>query len=171
MGWIPSNDVVDKATFGFNFDSNTNQLSGSYHDPRGELLLSNGGTGAIVDVAFKGAGVLHKCTASDPACVSAPPSKGGCSVGEPEYTSQNPALPGSGLVFLLICDLDGNGVANPDLDSIFLTVDTGPYTGYRNQGNPSGATSVKEAPAASIASTARMGNSAAIRVGTSDRKA
>ena len=145
MGWIPSNDVVDKATFGFSFDAGTSTLSGSYHDPRGTLLAENGGTGGIVDVAFKGTGVMHDCTgATDPACKSAPPSKGGCIGGVAQYTSQNPVLPGGGQVDLTLCDLDGNGVAGTgEEDFILIIVLDGPYTGYRNQGNPSGDITVK----------------------------
>jgi hypothetical protein len=134
MGWIRSNDGVDKATFGFVLDGTTSTLSGSYHDPHGTLE-----TGQIVEVAFKGSGVVRPCKAADPACVKAPPAKGGCLAGEPQYESQNPKIPGSGMFFLLICDLDGNGASmEGGGDVVLVTVDTGPYTGYRNTGNPQG---------------------------------
>ena len=136
MGWIQSNDGVDKATFGFVFDGTTSTLSGSYHDPQG--TTANG----VVDVAFKGTGVLRPCKAGDPACVNAPPAKGGCLTGELPYQSQNPKIPGDGLFLLLVCDLDGTG--GPGADFILLTVDTGPYTGYRNLGNPQGNITVKQ---------------------------
>ena len=137
MGWIPSTDGVDKATFGFVFDGTTSTLSGSYHDPQGQTATG------VVDVAFKGTGVLRPCKAGDPACVNAPPAKGGCLVGVPNYESQNPKFPGRGMFFLLVCDLDGNG-ASMDGDLIFLQVDTGPYAGYTNMGNPQGNITVKQ---------------------------
>ena len=137
MGWIPSALVpTDKATFGFVFDGTTSTLSGSYHDPQGQTASG------VVDVAFKGTGVLRPCKAGDPACGHAPPTKGGCLAGELPYQSQNPKFPGDGLFFLLVCDLDGNG-PGVDGDFVFLTVDTGPYTGYRNLGNPQGNITVR----------------------------
>jgi hypothetical protein len=135
MGWILSNDGVDKSTFGFVFDGTTNTLSGSYHDPQGTTMLG------VVDVAFKGTGIVRPCKAADPACVKAPPAKGGCLVGEPQYESQNPKIPGSGMFFLLVCDIDGTG--GPGTDFIFLTVDTGPYRGHMNTGNPQGNITVR----------------------------
>lgn len=141
-GSIPSNDPTAKATFGFSFDAPldapTSTFSGSYHDPQGVVSLLG-----VVDVAFKGTGQLHKCTPSDPLCATAPPAKGGCIAGEPSYQSQNPAIPGGGTVFLFLCDLDGGGVTGDGTDSIFLQVETGPYTGYTNSGNPSGNITVK----------------------------
>jgi hypothetical protein len=143
MGWIPSTDGVDKATFGFVFDSTTTStttsttLSGSYHDPQGAT------TSGVVDVAFKGTGVVRPCKAGDPACTRAPANaKGGCLTGEPSYTSQNPKIPGGGMFFLLVCDLDGTGGAG--LDFIFIQVDSGPYMGYTNLGDPQGNITVKD---------------------------
>ena len=138
MGWIPSALVpTDKATFGFVFDGTTSTLSGSYHDPQGTTTMFG-----VVDVAFKGTGVMRPCKAGDPACVNAPPAKGGCLLGELQYDSQNPKIPGSGFFFLLVCDADGNG-PSVNGDFVLLTVDTGPYTGYRNTGNPQGNITVK----------------------------
>ena len=143
MGWIPSAlDPTDKATFGFSFDVSSNgttsALSGSYHDPQGQTAAG------VADVAFKGTGQLHKCTATDPLCVSAPPSKGQCLAGHPAYESQNSGLPGSGTFVLFVCDSDGNGIATGDgLDLIQIDVDSGPYTGYHNEGNPQGNITVK----------------------------
>ena len=140
MGWIPSSLAPgDKATFGFTFDSTTNTFSGSYHDPQGRLA-----NGAVVSVDFKGTGKLSPCS-TDPRCQAlAPPSKGGCTIGVPDYQSQNPKLPGSGSVSLLLCDLDGNGRADGSgSDFIAIAIDDGPYTGYRNQGNPQGEITVR----------------------------
>ena len=137
MGWIQSNDMVDKATFGFVLDGTTSTLSGSYHDPQGQT------TSGVVDVAFKGTGVLRPCKAGDPMCVHAPANtKGGCLAGEPTYESQNPKIPGDGMFFLLVCDLDGTGGTGADLISV--AVDTGPYAGYRNDGTPRGNITVKQ---------------------------
>jgi hypothetical protein len=137
MGWIPSNDVVDKATFGFSFDGTTQTFSGSYHDPHGIT-----DTGLNVDVSFKGTGKLNPCS-TDARCQQLkPPSKGGCLAGEPPYQSQNRAIPGDGIVFLYICDLDGSGTADAG-DSIVIIVETGPYAGYRNEGNPQGNITVR----------------------------
>ena len=138
MGWIPSNDGVDKATFGFTFDDTTSTLSGSYHDPQG-MTAAHG----VVDVAFKGTGVIQPCKVSDAACGHAPANiKGACAEGDPSYESQNPKLPGSGTLHLQVCDVDGNGAANPG-DFISITVSTGPYTGYHNQGDPQGNITVR----------------------------
>ncbi len=143
MGWIPSNDPTSKATFGFSYDGTTTTFSGSYHDPRGQILdVLGGSVQTTADVDFKGTGKMRPCTPSDPACRTAPAAKGGCLVGEPAYQSQNRLRPGSGTFFLLVCDLDGNGLT-AEADSIFLAVDSGPYTGYRNEGNPSGNITVK----------------------------
>jgi hypothetical protein len=142
-GTLPSNDATRKASFGFTFDGTTSSFSGSYHDPRGQILdLGNGTVLATVDVDLKGTGRLHPCTPSDPACAGAPPVKGGCVVGEPAYQSQNRLFPGGGIMFLLVCDGDGVN-STVDDDSIMIDVETGPYTGYQNQGNPSGNTTVK----------------------------
>ncbi len=155
MGWIQSSNApvdpnctdpttqfcTDKAVFGFKFDGTTSTLSGSYHDPQGSTDQFG-----VVDVAFKGTGVLNPCKAGDPLCVNAPAdTKGGCLAGEPQYQSQNPKIRGGGDFFLLLCDLDGDGTAGTaGTDFIFLTVDTGPYTGYRNLGNPQGNITVKQ---------------------------
>jgi hypothetical protein len=138
MGWIQSTDLVDKATFGFVFEGDTSTLSGSYHDPNGRTALGT------VDVAFKGTGVVRPCKAGDPPCAKAPATvKGGCVAGEPSYTSQNPNIPGDGLFFLLVCDLDGTGGAGAGADFIFISVDTGPYAPYTNFGTPSGNITVR----------------------------
>jgi hypothetical protein len=148
-GWIPSNDPTQRATLGFSFTSSatspdTTTFSGSYHDPRGQVLDPLGGGAVVVDVDFKGTGRLHPCTPSDPRCATAPLAKGGCLLGDPTYLSQNPRLPGGGTFFVVVCDLDGNGVAGVEgEDSIDLFVDSGPYTGYVNTGNPSGNITVK----------------------------
>jgi hypothetical protein len=140
-GWLPSNDATQKATFGFSYDGSTSSLSGSYHDPRGQVTDPlDGSVLGIVDVDLKGTGRLHPCTPSD--CRAAPPTKGGCVFGEPAYQSQNRRLPGSGVMFLEVCDGDGVD-ATVDDDFVLLIVETGPYTGYRNQGQPSGNTSVR----------------------------
>jgi hypothetical protein len=47
------------------------------------------------------------------------------------------------MFFLNVCDLDGNGVANEG-DSILIQVDSGPYMGYANSGNPHGNITVKQ---------------------------
>jgi hypothetical protein len=141
MGFIPSALVPgDKASFGFIFDGSTNTLSGSYHDPHGQVAA-----GQQVDVAFKGTGVMRQCTTGDPACVKAPPvGKGGaCLVGDPAYQSQNPAIPDTldpalQRFFLLVCDLGGTGNPQTDIDFIAIQVETGPYAGYANTGFPSG---------------------------------
>jgi hypothetical protein len=132
MGWIPSQlSPGDKATFGFTFDDTTSTFSGSYHDPQGMTVAG------VVDVAFKGTGKLNPCSA-DPRCQrTAPPSKGGCLTGEPTYQSQNPKVPGSGTLLLIVCDGDSNGdVTLEGGDSILVQVDTGPYMGYTNQCDP-----------------------------------
>jgi hypothetical protein len=65
--------------------------------------------GGVVDVAFKGTGKMNPCSA-DPRCQrTTPPSKGGCLTGEPTYQSQNPKVPGSGTLLLIVCDGDSNG--------------------------------------------------------------
>ena len=146
MGWIPSSLAPgDKATFGFSFDgptidSPTGTLSGSYHDPQGRLA-----SGAVVSVDLKGTGKLSPCS-TDPRCQTlAPPSKGGCVAGEPDYQSQNQKVPGGGFLFLLLCDVDGDGQTDgTGSDFIFIQVDTGPYTGYRNFGNPQGEITVRQ---------------------------
>ena len=123
MGWIPSSAVpTDKATFGFVFDATTSTLSGSYHDPDGQIA------GLIVEVAFKGTGVMKP--------KPPPPDLGdyGCVGGNPSYDSQNRNLPGSGTFILLVCDLDHFMKPNPTQDVIFITVDAGPYFGYQNSG-------------------------------------
>ncbi len=139
MGWIPSAGVpTDKATFGFSFESTsdgtTSTLSGSYHDPNGPTATG------VVDVAFKGTGVLRRCDRSDPTCQSAPATtRGGCVGGAPPYESQNPRLPGGGNFSVVLCDLDGNGQATGDgSDFLLIEVLSGPYTGYHNFGNPQG---------------------------------
>src|SRR3954454_2315153 len=135
MGWIPSAlSPTDKATFGFSFDATTQTLSGSYHDPQGLTDLHG-----VVEVAFKGTGKVNPCS-TDVRCQQlGPPSKGGCLLGEVPYESQNPKIPGSGLVFLVICDADGNGQADVGgTDAIFVQVDTGPYMGYVKTGNVQG---------------------------------
>jgi hypothetical protein len=61
-----------------------------------------------------------------------------------EYQSQNRALPGDGMFFLFVCDLDGNGaVSTSGEDLIAIFVVNGPYTGYSNTGNPQGNITVK----------------------------
>ena len=139
MGWIPSAlSPGDKATFGFSYDGTTMRFSGSYHDPQGMTAAG------VADVAFKGTGKLNPCS-TDPRCQQVgPPAKGGCLAGEPTYESQNPKIAGSGFVFMILCDADGNGeVTVEGGDSIFLHVDTGPYEGYTNSGNPHGNITVK----------------------------
>ena len=45
---------------------------------------------------------------------------------------------------MFLCDADGNGEVTVDGgDTIFLQVDTGPYAGYTNSGNPQGNITVK----------------------------
>jgi hypothetical protein len=130
-GSIPSQlaPMTDKATFGFNIDADTGTWSGSYHDPQG---ITDAG---VADVRFKGTGKAQPCSA-DPRCVKlAPPAKGGCISTEAPYQSQNPKVPGSGTVFWVVCDMDGD--AQPDVDGtdmILVQVDTGPYMGYANTG-------------------------------------
>ena len=90
MGAIPSLlDPTDKATFGFVYDGTTMTFSGSYHDRQGQTAFG------VVDVAFKGTGVMRPCTAGEPVCARAPAlgQKGGCLFGSPSYTSQNPNIP------------------------------------------------------------------------------
>ena len=79
MGWIPSMlGPTDKATFGFVFDGTTVTFSGSYHDSHGQTALG------VVDVAFKGTGVMRPYKAGEPACAKAPATtKGGCLFGSP----------------------------------------------------------------------------------------
>ena len=150
MGFIQSVLVpTDKATFGFVFDATTSTFSGSYHDPHGQTVLG------VVDVAFKGTGVVRPCKVAEPACAKAPANgpKGGCLVGSPSYTSQNPKVPDTlptdlQRVTLLICDSDGTlGSTSlfPD-DFILISVDTGPYEGYTNAGTPSGNITVRNDP-------------------------
>jgi len=124
MGWIPSAGVpTDKATFGFVVDETTSTLSGSYHDPHGQIA-----SGMIVEVAFKGTGVMKP--------KPPPPDLGdyGCVGANPSYDSQNPALPGSGTFSILVCDLDHFTKPNPTQDIIFIAVDAGPFQGYQNSG-------------------------------------
>jgi hypothetical protein len=135
MGSIPSAlSPTDKATFGFSFDGTTQTLSGSYHDPQGMTDLHG-----AVEVAFKGTGKVNPCS-TEPRCQQlAPPTKGGCLQGEVAYESQNPKIPGSGLVFLDLCDADGNGQVDVGgTDAIVVLVDTGPYAGYANTGSAQG---------------------------------
>ncbi len=143
-GWIPSNVATAKATFGFSFrvaDDGRASFTGSYHDPRGTVETSATST---VDVRLKGSGKVHSCNPSNGGCVSAPPSKGGCIGGSGvPYTSQNPSRPGSGTLTLVVCDLDGNRTPTPESDTVFLQVDTGPYAGYTNSGNPRGNVTVR----------------------------
>ena len=147
MGAIPSLlDPTDKATFGFVYDGTTMTFSGSYHDRQGQTAFG------VVDVAFKGTGVMRPCKGSDPLCAKAPAlgEKGGCLFGNPSYTSQNPKIPDLfpaefQRLTLLICDSDGTLGSNspfPD-DFIFISVDTGPYEGYTNAGTPSGNITVR----------------------------
>jgi hypothetical protein len=139
MGWIQSSDLVDKATFGFSFDATTGTLSGSYHDPQGRTAKG------IVEVAFKGTGKLNPCS-TDVRCQQLkPPTKGGCLSGEPTYQSQSPSTPGEGMLFLVVCDADGNAApSDVGTDTILIQVDTGPYMGYANSGNPHGNITVKQ---------------------------
>jgi hypothetical protein len=147
MGWIPSLLVpTDKATFGFVYDGTTMTFSGSYHDPQGQTAFG------VVEVAFKGTGVLRPCKAGDPACAKAPATgaKGGCLFGIASYTSQNPKVPDIEpadlqRVSLLICDGDGTlGSGSPVTDDfILISVDSGPYMGYTNGGTPSGNITVR----------------------------
>src|SRR3954454_1043322 len=98
MGWIPSAlSPGDKATFGFSFDGTTSTFSGSYHDPQGMTLAGP------ADVAFKGTGKMKPCSA-DPRCPEvAPPAKGGCiGATDAPYQSQNPKVPGSGTLILVL---------------------------------------------------------------------
>ena len=138
IGWIPSRLVPgDKATFGFDVvtDPTTydSSFSGSYQDPQG--MMSNG---KVVSVDFKGTGMLHKA----PPPPGAPPVKGGCLQGAPNYQSTNPAMPGSGQLTLSICDLDGNGAGAGDY--ILLQVLDGPYALYQNFGEAHGNITVKQ---------------------------
>jgi hypothetical protein len=147
MGFIQSALIpTDKATFGFVYDGTTMTLSGSYHDPQGQTAFG------VVDVAFKGTGVLRPCKAGEPACAKVPAraAKGGCLFGNPSYTSQNPKVPDTGptelqRLTLLVCDSDGTlGSSSPFPDDfILISVDTGPYMGYTNAGTPSGNITVK----------------------------
>ena len=147
MGAIPSLlDPTDKATFGFVYDGTTMTFSGSYHDRQGQTAFG------VVDVAFKGTGVMRPCTAGEPVCARAPAlgQKGGCLFGSPSYTSQNPNIPdtlppAAQRVTLLICDSDGSlGSSSPfPNDFILISVDTGPYEGYTNAGTPSGNITVR----------------------------
>jgi len=137
-GSIPSQLLTGKATFGFTIDvgdttTGTGTWSGSYHDPQG---VTDAG---VVDVAFKGTGKAHPCN-TDPLCVKlAPPTKGGCIASEAAYQSQNPKIPGSGTVFWFVCDMDADGQPDVDgTDTLFVQVDSGPYTGYTNSGNVQG---------------------------------
>ena len=138
MGWIPSaSSPTDKATFGFSFDGTTQTFSGSYHDPQGPTDLG------VADVAFKGTGKVNPCS-TEPRCQPGPATKGGCLFGEPTYESQNPRLPGSGLVFLEFCDADGDGSIDVGgADVILVIVETGPYAGYGNSGTPHGNITVR----------------------------
>jgi hypothetical protein len=53
--------------------------------------------------------------------------------------SQNPKVPGSRMLFVVLCDADGNGEVSLDGgDSILVQVDTGPYMGYANSCDPLG---------------------------------
>jgi len=124
MGWIASSMTpTDKATFGFVFDATTNTLSGSYHDPNGKLT-----SGIIVEVAFKGTGVM-KPKPPPPDLVDF-----ACVGGNPSYDSQNPALPGGGTFILLVCDPDQFTKSKPSQDVLFIAVETGPFAGYQNFG-------------------------------------
>src|SRR5207253_533034 len=73
----PLLDPTDKATFGFVYDGTTMTFSGSYHDRQGQTAFG------VVDVAFKGTGVMRPCTAGEPVCARAPAlgQKGGCLFG------------------------------------------------------------------------------------------
>jgi hypothetical protein len=140
MGWMQSAvSPTDKATFGFSFDGTTQSFSGSYHDPQG-MTDVNG----VADVAFKGTGKVNPCGAEPRCQLAGPAIKGGCVFGEPEYQSQNPRLPGSGLVFLEFCDADGDGSIDVGgTDAVLVIVDTGPYAGYANSGTPHGNITVR----------------------------
>jgi hypothetical protein len=124
MGWIPSSGVpTEKATFGFVFDGTTGTLSGSFHDRHGLIA------GQIIEVAFKGTGVMKP--------KPPPPDLGdyGCVWGTNlSYDSQNPNVPGSGTFVLVVCDFDHFTQPSPTKDFIFITVDSGPYLGYHNEG-------------------------------------
>jgi hypothetical protein len=137
---------TDKATFGFVLDGTTMTFSGSYHDPQGQTVFG------VVDVAFKGTGVLRPCRAGEPTCAKAPVNgpKGGCLFGDLSYTSQNPHVPDIApaelqRLSLLVCDSDGEfGSASPFPDDfMFISANTGPYEGYSNAGTPSGSITVK----------------------------
>jgi len=133
-GSIPSQlSPNGKATFGFNIDADTSTWTGSYHDPQG---ITDAG---VADVAFKGTGRMRPCSA-DPRCVKlAPPAKGGCIQTDAPYQSQNPKVPGSGMVFWVVCDMDGDAQADVDgTDMILVQVETGPYMGYANSGSVQG---------------------------------
>jgi len=63
--------------------------------------------------------------------------QGGCIAGEPKYQSQNPKVPGSGMLFLVLCDGDSSGgVSLEGGDAMLVQVDTGPYEGYTNSCDP-----------------------------------
>jgi|tagenome__1003787_1003787.scaffolds.fasta_scaffold20823946_3 hypothetical protein len=135
-GSIPSelSPMTDKATFGFSIDADAGTWSGSYHDPQG--VTTDLG---VVDVRFKGTGKTHPCN-TDPRCVKlASTAKGGCIPAQAPYQSQNPNIPGSGLVSWYVCDMDGD--VEPDVDAadtLLVIVDTGPYMGYTNGGDVQG---------------------------------
>jgi hypothetical protein len=131
MGWIPAKmDPTGKATFGFDFVVNpsagTSTFQGSYHDPQGLLV-----GGKVVEVAFKGQGVLKP----GPPPPEAPAGAERCLLGLPHYQSQSPDLRGGGQLELTVCDM-GNGPGAGDF--ILIQVLDGPYALYQNGGFPQG---------------------------------
>ena len=133
LGWIQSALAPgEKATFGFSFvvqplangdtTGGTAGFSGAYRDPQGMLV-----GGKVVEVAFKGTGVLK----NTPPPAELSPAYQGCMLGIADYESQNPNVPGRGTVELLLCDR-GNGPSSGD----FVSVDvlSGPYMPYHNGG-------------------------------------
>ena len=124
-GWIPSNDGISKATFGFVFDALSNTFSGTYKDPNGQTPLGT------LDVDIFGTGVVRT---GPPGQFQAVLCTGSTVFGTTPYQVNSGAFKGAtGTLDLFLCDLDGNGKANEG-DFLSITVTSGPYTGYRNAG-------------------------------------
>lgn len=137
QGWMRSNVPTQKATFGFVLDGATSTLSGSYHDPQGQVLNTSTNIVRTADVWFKGTGVVRNGPPPSDSPLLCPSDSLGSSdpgkllFGFPTYDSQNPNSPGSGEFFLIVCDMGHGGTVG---DFVAISVLSGPYAGYTNSG-------------------------------------
>ena len=118
----PSATAGPVATFGFAYDDVSGTFSGNLQD-------------LCAGVNLTGAGPLAPTTQDPPAVFQqiAPGALIGCVAGTATYQSQNRANPGSGSLNIFGCGLSGQ-LQTAGLDFVSITVTSGPFVGYMNQG-------------------------------------